>query len=110
MVREQTSRRRILKEVGATDKLCRSTGGTLPALFTTHLNGDFGLFGGLATRISTGIIGQTVQRVLDEPQTKEKRNRKKQGPVIMQYYWHQYDSNETSVDKHTLVYGSFPTC
>ena len=51
MVREQTSRRRILKGLGEMSFVGDFTRGTMPAVFTADVIGDdSGLFGGLATR------------------------------------------------------------
>lgn len=111
MVRVQTLRRRILKGLGATGDPDRSTGGMLPALVTSHLNGgDFEVLGGLPIQVSPTIIGQTAQKVLGEPQTRENLDKKKLGPISMQYYWYQCDNdtNETAVDIHLSMDGSFP--
>jgi branched-chain amino acid transport system substrate-binding protein len=85
---------------------------TLPALFTTFLNGDYSykVFGGFATKITTGIIGQTLQKELGKPLTKEKLANANLGPFTSRYHWNQYDNeiNNAFVDSYTDAYGIVP--
>ena len=85
---------------------------TLPALFTTFLNGDYSFktFGGFATKITTGIIGQTLQKELGEPLTAEKLEGANLGPFTTRYHWNQYDNeiNNAFVDSYTSAYDQVP--
>ncbi|WP_435197536.1 ABC transporter substrate-binding protein [Natronomonas sp. EA1] len=85
---------------------------TLPQLFTTYLNGgyDFSVFGGFATQITTSIIGQTLQKVLGEPLTREKLQNAGLGPFTSRYHWNQYDNpiNDAFVESYTNAYGIVP--
>jgi branched-chain amino acid transport system substrate-binding protein len=85
---------------------------TLPALFTTYLNGDYDyrVFGGFATQITTSVVGQTLQKVLGKPLTKEKLNERKFGPFTTRYHWNQYsnDVNTKFVDMYSKAYGRVP--
>ncbi|MFB6207098.1 MAG: ABC transporter substrate-binding protein [Haloglomus sp.] len=85
---------------------------TLPALFTTFLNGDYSykVFGGFATKITTAIVGQTLQKELGKPLTKKKLNNANLGPFTTRYHWNQYDNdiNNAFVDSYTSAYGIVP--
>ncbi|WP_254830514.1 ABC transporter substrate-binding protein [Haloglomus salinum] len=85
---------------------------TLPALFTSFLNGDYSykVFGGFATQITTGIVGQTLQKELGKPLTKEKLANANLGPFTTRYHWNQYDNeiNSAFVDSYTSAYGIVP--
>ncbi|WP_137283509.1 ABC transporter substrate-binding protein [Halorussus salinisoli] len=85
---------------------------TLPKLFTSFLNGDYDyrVFGGFATRITNGIVGQTLQKALGNPLTKEKLQGTNLGPFTTRYHWNQYDNdiNNEFVDTYTSTYGSVP--
>nr|WP_276261603.1 ABC transporter substrate-binding protein [Haloglomus sp. DT116] len=85
---------------------------TLPALFTTFLNGDYSyeVFGGFATQITTGIVGQTLQKELGDPLTEEKLSGANLGPFTTRYHWNQYDNeiNNAFVDSYTSAYDIVP--
>ncbi|MFC4549101.1 MULTISPECIES: ABC transporter substrate-binding protein [Halorussus] len=85
---------------------------TLPKLFTSYLNGnyDYRVFGGFATRITNAIVGQTLQKALGKPLTKEKLRNSKLGPFTTRYHWNQYDNeiNSAFVDSYTKTYGTVP--
>jgi branched-chain amino acid transport system substrate-binding protein len=85
---------------------------TLPALFTSYLNGDYDyrVFGGFATEITTSIVGQTLQKVLGKPLTKEKLEGQKFGPFTTRYHWNQYDNdvNSAFVESYANAYGKWP--
>jgi branched-chain amino acid transport system substrate-binding protein len=85
---------------------------TLPALFTSYLNGDYDyrVFGGFATEITTSIVGQTLQKVLGKPLTEEKIQAQKFGPFTTRYHWNQYDNeiNNAFVESYANAYGKWP--
>jgi branched-chain amino acid transport system substrate-binding protein len=85
---------------------------TLPALFTSYLNGgyDYRVFGGFATEITTSIVGQTLQKVLGKPLTQEKIDEQKFGPFTTRYHWNQYDNdiNAAFVESYANAYGKWP--
>jgi branched-chain amino acid transport system substrate-binding protein len=85
---------------------------TLPALFTSYLNGgyDYRVFGGFATEITTSIVGQTLQKVLGKPLTQEKIDEQKFGPFTTRYHWNQYDNdiNSAFVESYANAYGKWP--
>ncbi len=100
------------KEAGADGIVAGFTVATLPQMFTTYLNGDydFRVFGGWATTITNGILGQTLQKVLGKPLTKEKLGNTKLGPFTTRYHWNQYDNdvNNQFVQTHVDTYGTVP--
>jgi branched-chain amino acid transport system substrate-binding protein len=100
------------QSAGAEGIVAGFTVATLPNLFTTYLNGDydFRVFGGFATQITVGVIGQTLQKVLGKPLTKEKLQGTKLGPFTTRYHWNQYDNaiNSSFVDSYTKAYGVVP--
>ena len=100
------------EEAGAEGIVAGFTVSTLPQLFTTFLNGDYSyrVFGGFATQITVGIIGQTLQKVLGEPLTMEKLQGTNLGPFTTRYHWNQYDNeiNSSFVDSYTRSYGVVP--
>ncbi len=100
------------ESAGAEGIVAGFTVATLPQLFTTMLNGDYSFraVGGFATQITTGILGQTLQKVLGEPLTKEKLQNAKLGPFTSRYHWNQYDNeiNSAFVDSYTNAYGIVP--
>lgn len=85
---------------------------TLPNLFTEYLSGDYDyrVFGGFATQITNQVVGQTMQKVLGKPLTKEKIEKAKLGPFTTRYHWNQYDNeiNSKFVDSYTKAYGVVP--
>ncbi|WP_205410976.1 ABC transporter substrate-binding protein [Halorussus rarus] len=85
---------------------------TLPKLFTAFLNGnyDYRVFGGFATRITNAVVGQTLQKALGKPLTKEKIQSANMGPFTTRYHWNQYDNdiNSAFVDSYTSAYGVVP--
>jgi branched-chain amino acid transport system substrate-binding protein len=100
------------ESAGAEGIVAGFTVATLPQLFTTFLNGDysFRVFGGFATQITTGIVGQTLQKVLGEPLTAEKLSNANLGPFTSRYHWNQYDNeiNSAFVESYTDAYGVVP--
>ncbi|ELZ81057.1 amino acid/amide ABC transporter substrate-binding protein, haat family [Haloferax elongans ATCC BAA-1513] len=99
-------------EAGAEGVVGGFTAQTLPALITTFINGgyDMRLFGGFATEITNTVIGQTLQKALGKPLTKEKIAQQQFGPFTTRYHWNQYDNdiNSAYVDMHTSTYGKVP--
>ena len=85
---------------------------TLPKLFTSYLNGDYDyrVFGGFATQITNSVVGQTLQKALGKPLTKEKLSETGLGPFTTRYHWNQYDNeiNNSFVDTYTSTYGVVP--
>jgi len=84
---------------------------TLPKLFTSFLNGeyDYRVFGGFATSITNGVVGQTLQKALGDL-TKEKLESANLGPFTTRYHWNQYDNdiNSEFVETYTDTYGVVP--
>jgi len=84
---------------------------TLPKLFTSFLNGeyDYRVFGGFATSITNGVVGQTLQKALGDL-TKEKLESANLGPFTTRYHWNQYDNdiNSSFVESYTDTYGVVP--
>ncbi|WP_396611248.1 ABC transporter substrate-binding protein [Haloferax sp. S1W] len=99
-------------EAGAEGVVGGFTAQTLPALITTFVNGEYDmrLFGGFATEITNTVIGQTLQKALGKPLTKEKIAQQQFGPFTTRYHWNQYDNdiNSAYVDMHTSTYGKVP--
>ncbi len=100
------------EDAGAEGIVGGFTVATLPALFTSFLSGDYSyrVFGGFATRITNAVVGQTMQKVLGEPLTKEKIRNAKLGPFTTRYHWNQYDNeiNSEFVDTYRKAYGTVP--
>ncbi|MFB6118171.1 ABC transporter substrate-binding protein [Halosegnis sp.] len=100
------------ESAGAEGIVAGFTVATLPSLFTTFLNGDYSyrVFGGFATQITTGIVGQTLQKVLGEDLTREKLANARLGPFTSRYHWNQYDNeiNDAFVQSYTDAYGIVP--
>jgi branched-chain amino acid transport system substrate-binding protein len=100
------------EEAGAEGIVGGFTVATLPYLFSQFLQGDYSyrLFGGFATEISNNVLGQTLQKVLGKPLTKEKLEGVKAGPFTTRYHWNQYDNeiNSAFIDMHTKAYGKVP--
>ncbi|ADQ67055.1 amino acid/amide ABC transporter substrate-binding protein, haat family [Halogeometricum borinquense DSM 11551] len=99
-------------EAGAQGIVGGFTVSTLPALFTTYLNGDYNyrVFGGFATEITTSVVGQTLQKVFGKPLTEQKLQGKQFGPFTTRYHWNQYDNdiNSAFVDMYSKAYGRVP--
>jgi branched-chain amino acid transport system substrate-binding protein len=99
-------------EAGAQGIVGGFTVATLPALFTTYLNGDYDyrVFGGFATEITTSVVGQTLQKVFGKPLTTEKLQGQKFGPFTTRYHWNQYDNdiNDAFVEMYSNAYGRVP--
>ncbi|MWG33036.1 ABC transporter substrate-binding protein [Halomarina oriensis] len=99
-------------EAGAEGIVGGFTVSTLPALFTTVLNGDydFRVFGGFATQITTQIVGQTMQKVLGDPLTADAVENSNLGPFTTRYHWNQYDNpiNDRFVELYSNAYGAVP--
>ncbi|MFB6153169.1 MAG: ABC transporter substrate-binding protein [Halodesulfurarchaeum sp.] len=85
---------------------------TLPQLFTAFLSGgyDFRVFGGFATEITNTIVGQTLQKVLGKPLTREKIANAKLGPFTTRYHWNQYDNpiNDAFTEMYSNTYDRVP--
>jgi branched-chain amino acid transport system substrate-binding protein len=100
------------EEAGADGVVGGFTVQTLPAMFTSYLQGDYSysVFGGLATQITSNVVGQTLQQALGKPLTQEKLDNSGLGPFTTRYHWNQYDNeiNSTFVDDYTSAYGVVP--
>ena len=100
------------EEAGAEGIVGGFTVATLPALFSTYLQGDYNysVFGGLATQITNSVVGQTLQNALGKPLTQEKIDSSGLGPFTTRYHWNQYDNeiNSSFVDTYTSTYGVVP--
>ncbi|MFB6177899.1 MAG: ABC transporter substrate-binding protein, partial [Halobaculum sp.] len=83
------------EDAGAEGIVAGFTVATLPALFTSFLNGDYSyrIFGGLATKITNTVVGSILQKVLGKPLTKEKLANAQLGPFTTRYHWNQYDND-----------------
>jgi len=99
------------QEAGAEGIVGGFTVATLPQLFTAFLNGDYDyrVFGGLATRITNQVVGQTLQKAIGDL-TAEKIADTKLGPFTTRYHWNQYDNdiNSEFVETYTDTYGVVP--
>jgi len=100
------------EEAGAEGIVGGFTVATLPALFTSFLNGDysFRVFGGFATEITNNAVGATLAQSLGEPLTEEKLADVRLGPFTTRYHWNQYDNaiNDEFVRMYTDAYGKVP--
>lgn len=100
------------QDAGAQGIVGGFTVATLPNLFTEYLSGsyDYRVFGGFATQITNKVVGQTMQKVIGKPLTKEKIEKTKLGPFTTRYHWNQYDNdiNTSFVDSYTKAYGVVP--
>ncbi len=87
------------------------TAATLGNLTTEIITGDWDLsfFGGFATALTLGIVGDTLQAELD-PYTEEAILDSGFGPFTTRYHWNQYDNeiNQDFVDMHLDTWGSVP--
>lgn len=100
------------EEAGAEGIVAGFTVQTLPQLFTAFLNGDYSyrIFGGFATEITNGIVGDTLKKVLGEPLTKQKLKQSNLGPFTTRYHWNQYDNAINSAFRGSYIdnYGKVP--
>lgn len=100
------------EDAGADGMVAGFTVATLPAIFTSYLQGDYSyrVFGGWATRITLGIVGGLLQNQLGTPLTEEKLEGTGLGPFTTRYHWNQYDNhiNNSFVDTYTNAYGVVP--
>ena len=100
------------EDAGADGVVGGFTVSTLPAMFTAYLQGDYSydVFGGLATRVTSNVVGQTLQQALGEPLTQEKLDNSGLGPFTTRYHWNQYDNeiNSSFVESYTNAYGTVP--
>ena len=100
------------EEAGAEGVVGGFTVSTLPNMFAAFLQGDYSyrLFGGFATQIATGVLGDTLKSVYGEPLTQEKLDGVKAGPFTTRYHWNQYDNeiNSSFVDMYTDAYSAVP--
>ncbi|WP_435064440.1 ABC transporter substrate-binding protein [Halobaculum sp. EA56] len=99
-------------EAGAEGIVGGFTVATLPALFTSYLNGDYDytVFGGFATEITNSVVGGLLQNQLGEPLTREKLDGAGIGPFTTRYHWNQYDNeiNSAFVEGYVNAYGKVP--
>jgi len=100
------------EDAGAEGVVGGFTVATLPNMFSQFLQGDYSyrLFGGFATKIATGVLGQTLQSVYGEPLTEDKLEGVKAGPFTTRYHWNQYDNdiNSSFVESYVNAYGTVP--
>ncbi|QLG64281.1 ABC transporter substrate-binding protein [Halorarum salinum] len=100
------------EEAGAEGIVGGFTVATLPALFTSFLNGDYSyrVFGGFATEITNAVVGSTLENSLGTPLSAEGIADVKMGPFTTRYHWNQYDNeiNDAFVDAYTSAYGKVP--
>nr|WP_237560327.1 ABC transporter substrate-binding protein [Halolamina sediminis] len=100
------------EDAGADGVVGGFTVSTLPQMFTAYLQGDYSysVFGGLATQVTSQVVGQTLQQALGEPLTQEKLDNSGLGPFTTRYHWNQYDNeiNSSFVDSYTSAYGVVP--
>jgi len=99
------------EDAGAEGVVGGFTVATLPQMFTAYLQGDYSysVFGGLATRITNAVVGQTLQQALGDL-TQEKIDNSGLGPFTTRYHWNQYDNdiNSAFVESYTDTYGVVP--
>ena len=83
----------------------------LSGFFPAFLEGgyEFQLFGGFASRLTLGVVGQALQGALDNF-TDEALQEADFGPFTTRYHWNQYDNpiNDSFVDSHANTYGVVP--
>ncbi|PSQ15264.1 branched-chain amino acid ABC transporter substrate-binding protein [Halobacteriales archaeon QS_8_69_26] len=98
------------QDAGADAVVGGFTVATLPAFMTTAANYDMRIFGGFATQITNGIVGDVLKNLLGEPLTAQKIKDAKIGPFTTRYHWNQYDNsiNDEFVQMHTETYGLVP--
>ncbi|WP_336327245.1 ABC transporter substrate-binding protein [Halovenus sp. HT40] len=88
------------------------TASTLPFFATEFLTGDYDLqlFGGFASRVTLGIVGDTLSDVLGDNFTNEGIANANFGPFTTRYHWNQYDNeiNDAFIDRHTSTYDVVP--
>ena len=83
----------------------------LTGFFPAFLDGgyDMQLFGGFASRLTLGVVGQSLQGALDEF-SDEALQDADFGPFTTRYHWNQYDNpiNNSFVESHASTYGVVP--
>jgi len=83
----------------------------LTGFFPAFLDGDYNmqLFGGFASRLTLGVVGQALQGALDEF-SDEALQDAEFGPFTTRYHWNQYDNpiNDSFVESHASTYGVVP--
>lgn len=79
---------------------------------TAFLQGDYDmqLFGGFASRLTLGAVGDTLAGVLGDSFTNEGIAAANFGPFTSRYHWNQYDNtiNDSFIDMHTDAYDVVP--
>ena len=87
------------------------TAAGLTGFFPAFLDGgyDMQLFGGFASRLTLGVVGDTLQQVLDDF-SNEALEAAEFGPFTTRYHWNQYDNpiNDSFVESHASTYGVVP--
>ena len=87
------------------------TAAGLTGFFPAFLDGDYDmqLFGGFASRLTLGVVGDTLQQVLDDF-SDEALEAAEFGPFTTRYHWNQYDNpiNDAFVESHANAYGVVP--
>jgi branched-chain amino acid transport system substrate-binding protein len=87
------------------------TAAGLTGFFSAFLDGDydFQLFGGFASRLTLGVVGDALQGALDEF-SNEALQEADFGPFTTRYHWNQYDNpiNDQFVERHSNTYGVVP--
>jgi branched-chain amino acid transport system substrate-binding protein len=88
------------------------TAQTLPSFTTELLTGDYDMqmFGGFASNLTLGLLGDTIVSVLGEDFTAEDLRSQNFGPFTTRYHWNQYDNdiNDWFVENHTSAYDIVP--
>jgi branched-chain amino acid transport system substrate-binding protein len=87
------------------------TAAGLSGFFSAFLDGDydFQLFGGFASRLTLGVVGNALQSTLDDF-SNEALQAADFGPFTTRYHWNQYDNpiNDQFVESHASTYGVVP--
>ncbi|WP_092703036.1 ABC transporter substrate-binding protein [Halovenus aranensis] len=87
------------------------TAAGLSGFFSAFLDGDydFQLFGGFASRLTLGVVGNALQSTLDDF-SNEALQAADFGPFTTRYHWNQYDNpiNDQFVESHAGTYGVVP--
>jgi branched-chain amino acid transport system substrate-binding protein len=87
------------------------TAAGLSGFFPAFLDGDYDLqmFGGFASRLTLGVVGDALQGVLDDF-SNEALQEADFGPFTTRYHWNQYDNpiNDQFVESHSSTYGVVP--
>ncbi len=100
------------EDAGAEALVGGFTAAALIPFGSTFLTGDYDmqLFGGFASRVTLGPVGETLEEVLGDDFTNEGIEDASFGPFTTRYHWNQYDNeiNDRFIEMHTDTYEIVP--